>query len=386
VLIGVTVLLIKGIEGVYPLYKHFYASNAYNVKSYFLAFTALAVVIYTLCYRWLLSKFSMTSLLAGILLLEIKILVLMYVAMPTAIFFFLFPLIFSITGNILFNSGVFKTNLSESSTGLIHIAFLLPAILWLSPAIRQMYVIFGLSIPVAAVVLIIGLLLGLLLPVFNIALTTHFRPVLYAAIVIFIAALIGGQLQSGYTPDRPLQSNVFYQYRADEKKAYWMSEFLETDQWNKQFFPHSKVEKGLLVNEAPVIELSIPEAIVMEDTIQDNIRKLSIHFRSRRDAITMRIDINDKNPGYNAIVMGPAGGSGNVYSKEELRVISYNGLDSAGVDIMFETKPGVPFELTVLDRTMGLPSVKALTPYPSDVVPGTGWRANTTQVLKSFSF
>ena len=379
----IVLFLVRGIESAYPLYEHFYASNAYNIYYYFLAFTSLSVLLYALLYRWLLTKFSLASLLAGMMLLEVVVLVLLYVFMPTAIFIILFPQIFTLIGNIL----LLRTDNETIKSMALQLCLFVPALFLLPSAVKQMYAVFGLSPLVGAAVVLLGLLLGLLLPVFSRAFDHSRYAVILAAGICFVTALIGAHFNSGFTEQHPLQSNVQYQVRADEKKAYWISDFTTPDDGNKQYFSNFSIKNDKMQSDAPLLSISAPTIELMKDTIENNLRKIFLHCTSTRNAISMLISIDGKNTASNISIAGPAGGMGNKNSTGgSFRMVAYAGLDSAGFDLMVETKPNLPFELTLTDRTIGLPTLNGYSNYPKHIIPGVGWNANTIQVVKRFVF
>jgi len=89
--------VLRGIRIASPLYQGYY-SNTYHPGYYFLALTGLGVAIFSLAYRWLLSRFSMPSLLAGTLIVLVLVTDGLYVVMPTAIYFLCFPLLILLAG------------------------------------------------------------------------------------------------------------------------------------------------------------------------------------------------------------------------------------------------------------------------------------------------
>lgn len=375
---------VRGIESAYPLYKHFYASNSYNIYYYFTAFTSLSIVMYAFLYRWLLTKFSLASLLAGILLLQVFVLALLYVFMPTAIFIILFPLIFTLIGNIIL---LLRTDSETTASMALQLCLLVPALYLLSSAVLQMFTVFGLSPQVGAAVVLLGLLLGLLLPVFSRAFDHSRNAVIVMAVICFVAALIGAHFNSGFTEQQPLQSNVLYQIQADDKKAYWISDFTTPDDGNKQYFSNFRIKNDRIQSDAPLIAIGAPTMQVLKDTVEGKIRKLYLHCQSTRNAISMLIAIGDKNPAQNIFIDGPGGGNGNKRIADgRYRMVDYAGLDSAGFNITIETKPNLPFELTLTDRSIGLPTLDGYDGYPKHVIPGVGWNSNTIQVARRFVF
>ncbi len=378
-----TFVLIRGIEAIYPLYKNFYASNSYNSYYYFFAFTSLSVVLFSLLYRWLLVKFSLTSLLAGIFLFHFTVLVLMYLYMSTAIFIILFPLIFTLVGNIIL---LYHAYMEKPIVIVLLVIVFLPAVVLLAPAIKQMYEAFGLSPPVGAASVLVGLMLSLFLPVFDRVFTESKYVIPGLALISFVAALVLAHANSLFTEQEPLQSNVQYQLNVDENEAHWISRFTETDPWNKQFFPNTRAENGRLTSDAPLLPFNAPTAVVKKDTVENGVRRLYVHCHSTRYAFSIHIGIDGKNPASEITVTGPAGGNGNKKMNGRYKEVFYTGLDSAGLDVVFETNPGVPFEFTVADSSIGLPSIAGFSGYPDNIIPGVGWNANTVYVLKRFVF
>ena len=382
----IALLLIKGILAVYPLYNRFYGSNSYNSHTYFFALTAIGIAIFSALYQWLNQKFNTRSLLAGILLLEVILLNLLYSVMPTGIFIILFPLLFLIIGNIIviYRGEQERGNLISSAVILIS---LLPAILLIPSTVEQMYIVFGLTTVTAAVVVVLGLLLGLLIPILSTTFEVNRYLITGLAVIIFFASLLVGHVTSNFDASHPLQSSLYYQLRADENKAYWISDFPDTDEWNKQYFQGAKVEDGKLLNVAPLLPLSAPSAVILKDTIVNEIRKLHLHLAFRQNALSMTIRIGKENLAGDVTVRGSAGGIPQSNKSASLfSYVNYVGLDSLGVEVIFETTPGKPFEFSVVDRSLGLPVMVGMADRPAWIIPGVGSNSNTMQVTKKFVF
>ncbi len=382
----ITFFLIKGILAVYPMYNRFYAANSYNSSAYFLAFVALAIFIFTVFYQWLIRKIQPLSLLAGVLLCQIILLNLFYSAMPTAIFILLFPILFFVLGRIIL---VLKSTWEDEDWKAIPITLvsLLPAVLWLPQIIDQTFIVFGLSAITSGVVFVVGLLLGLLLPILNLAFHANRYLISGAAVLCFIIALVMGHLTSGFDESHPLQSNVYYQLDADNNKSYWMSRNNTTDEWNQQYLQKAKLENGRLMNEAPLLPLAMPTAVVVSDTVVNNVRKLRLHCAAGRQAESMIFEIDEKNPVHDATLIGPAGDV--PQSKKQsgpFNYIDYQGLDSLGFDVIFETLPDKSIEFALTSRSHGMPLMPRYKERPKWIVPAVGQHSNTTQVIKTFVF
>lgn len=376
VLFFATTLLIGGILKLYPEYKQFYGNNSYNAASYHLAFVALSVLIFSIAYRWLLKKVSMHALFSAILVIEAGLVALLYPLMPTAIFILVFPLIFCAAGNIALHY-VENTTLK----GVIMATSLLPALWWLPSAISQMYVVFGLSPEAGGMAVLIGLLLGMMLPVFSQLFTDSRSLAARASLALVVCALVAGHLRSGFSSEKPMQTYLSYQVRADEGKAYWGTTLL--DDWNRQFFPDPVREERRILNETPLLSYAPPALTILADSVIENVRHLHLRCSARDEAITMRVDFARENPALDVIIEGPAETYGNIdRGTGEFFAVHYAGLDSAGFDLKIKTSPDKPFALTLTDRSLGLPEGAA--PYPGHIVPGTGYNANTVQVTARF--
>jgi Peptidase family M28 len=381
-LVGATLLFVWAVKSFYPNYAHFYSFNSYNIGYYFLAITGLAILLYSLVYRWLINKTNVLSLFAGILLIHLIVLTLSFIYIPTAIFIFVFPLLFALMGNIILIAFTF-----EKSGDWVQLLFLIPAILFFPTTLKFVFIAFGLTPELGGVALLMALFLGLLLPLFSRAMTETRYYIPIAALSFFVVMLIVAHSKSDYSVQEPLQSNVQYQLRSDEDKAYWISSFANTDTWSEQFFTEPFTENGKLFNTAPLLPLSAPTAVVKKDTMENNVRKLTIHCHSTRDAIAMSLEIEESNLPVSISLHGPAGGTGNKELKKgEYWKVNYFGLDSTGFDVTFELKPGDHFAISLNDVTMGLPDLKEMRDYPEHIIPSTDWTANTTQVRKKYVF
>ncbi|HWK04207.1 MAG TPA: M20/M25/M40 family metallo-hydrolase [Puia sp.] len=398
-LFGLNYFLLRVIWAAYPLYDHFYAANSYNVYYYFFAMAALGVTVFSLIYQWALRKFNLSSLLGSILLVAVIATDLLYVVAPTAIYFLCFPLISLLVGHLL----IYKKKLYDGerpwATGILNIIFLAPAILLLSPVVYLLFTAFGLSDQSSAVLILLGLFAGLLLPLFAGVFTANRGLIPGVAFACLLIALVMAHLKSGYTEQHPLQTNLRYLVDADKGKAYWTSDFAAKDSWNRQFFTKkeggrsgaalAKIPKGFhpaLINEAPLLDIPVPVLSLQKDTLEDGKRKVWLHCEARAGAIATQILFSDSSPVHRIVVDGkdlPATSN----RTAEYSFFSYKGLGKEGFDFMVEVPATSPLDLTLVDRSLGLPVIKGFNmAYPADIIPGPGYNSNTVQVIKHYRF
>jgi len=287
----------------------------------------------------------------------------------------------------IFSLDIWETK-NPWSFSMIMLFSLLPAIAIFSPTIKLVYAAFGLTFETGGAVILLGLFLGLLLPVFRSAHTSNRFLVPIAALVCCIVALVLAHLDFNFTEEHPLQSNVRYLLDGDEKKAYWTSDFGTTDDWSKQFFNDARVgNNGGLLSEAPLLPLAPPSATLKKDTVEDDVRQLSLHVQSNREAIMMWIVLDNENPATKIKINNEDGERINFETSEgPIKNVEFAGLTNDGFDVLFEVTPGMPFEITLIDRSLELPEIMGYSHYPANILPGTGWNSNTTQVKKRFVF
>jgi hypothetical protein len=378
---------IKAIKAVYPSYQQFYENNAYNAHDYFFALTAFAIGLFALVYQWALRKTTVVSLMTGVQLTIALFIGLMYKEIPTGVYILSFPLLFHLIGCLVLLLWP-KANENNLRYNLIHTLFSLPAIILITPTIYLLFIAFGLGGMAPGAILTIGLLLGLIFPLFPAVLKSKRYLIPIVSLMCCFGALLLAHFHSGYSKHQPLQTNIWYVLDADAGKAKWISGFSKPDFWNVRFFPDSKSDGVIgrtgprLTNDAALVSLSPPEVIVEKDTVENGTRKLKLHLKSTRKAISMIMLINEKNPALKMIINEMDNQS---LAQGPLNYLNFVGLDEKGFTLNIETKSNAPFEFTLTDRTMGLPDLENKTTYPANVIPGPGSNSNTTQVKKAFS-
>ena len=392
VLYGFNYILLRVLWVAYPLYDHFYAHNSYNVYYYFFAMAALGVTVFSLIYQWVLRKFSLASVLGSVLLVEIIGTDLLYLVAPTAIYFLCFPLISILVGQLFLNKKKPDARKQSWTVGILNLVFLVPAILLLAPIIYLTFTAFGLSDQVSAVLIFLGLFLGLLLPLFAGVFTSNRWLITGGAFACGLIGLILAHVKSGYTEKNPLQTNLRYLVDADKGKAYWTSDFDAKDNWSRQFFDRKGVVtvpegfRPALIAGAPYLDIPAPVLSLQKDTLEDGKRKIWLHCQAREGAIAAQILFSDSTPVHRMTIDGKdlrdtaSNGAG-------YRVLSYKGLAKEGFDFEVEVPAASQLNLMLVDRSLGLPVVNGFnTTYPANVIPGPDYNSNTVQVLKHYRF
>jgi hypothetical protein len=376
------------IKSAYPYNSRFYDNNSYNSKWYFLAVTAAGLGVFSLIYQWAVRKASFHALYSGILIVQLLLMVLMKLLMPTATYLFCFPLILALLVQLVL---INRKDSDSRYAGWLSILFSVPAIFLFAPTIYAVFIAFGLGSLMPGGVVVSGLLLGFLLPVLLPLLQASRYFLRTITIGVFLIAMLVADRKASFTMDRPLQSNIWYLMDADKKQAMWFSDHKKTDDFNKAFFAGAENEMGngqsaALENKAPVFDLLPPQAVLQRDTIAgDNVTKI-IHCYSRRKAVSIFVAIDLQQPLVSLQVNGreaerkPAGANGHYTYR-----LQYYALPDSGFYLTLKTRRQVPITLTLTDRSMGIPQTE-YSRFPLHVIPAEGRTSNTTQVRKSFGF
>jgi len=366
------ILLSLGIGALYPSYRNFYSNNSYNAVFYQVSIVAAGLFIFTQLYKFILKKFSLESVMSGVMIMLSIILILLYQVIPTAVFFVMFPLMLCAGGCI---AALYKTNI------FIVAASSLLSLWWFSSLIEQIFVVFGITVEVGGVLVILALMLTMMIPVFNEIFKSSGAVTGWLSVSVFLVMFIIGHFTSGFSEKEPMQTYLSYQVQADEGKASWVTS--RVDDWNREFFPQPIESDTRISNNTELVWYDPPVLEVVHDSTVNNTRILKLHCSTREEAISIRVAFSGAGV-TDVAVIGPAGGRGN---DNRLRgnffTVNYAGLDSAGFDMVVETETGKTLEVTLTDRSLGLP-FDAGKGYRPDVIPGTGSFANTVQVTKTF--
>jgi len=375
-------LVQNGIKSLYPHYGHFYSYNFYNVHFYFYLFAGLVVGLFSVLYFLLFSKFKAENLLAGALTLFMVIMIFLYLEMSTAAYWVIFPLIFILLAGII--SLFFNFSEDKKYTGyvLIFLLAVLPVIFLYVPLIKMLFVVFSLGMGFVGVLLLL-LLLGFLIPQLKAAYNINKFALPVLAVLVVVAAFVGGHLNSVPNKDQPLHSNIIYCLDADRQQAVWASGYLQPDDWNRQFFSNPRIEplndflpgitKTYLKNDAPLVNLPVPVVKILADDVEDNKRKLHFNLSSSRQANTMILFFH-KSAGITGITIdGKPIDHERFYSVEESGYHSmfYWAVPPEGIDFVIECEAEKTVQLLVIEGKLGLPAGPGIEykPMPSHIIP-----------------
>ena len=318
----------------------------------------------------------------------------MQYAIPSASYLLFIPLLFILAARLFVFQKKWVYESQSNQMIFLNLISIIPVVFLLAPTIYFTFIAFGLGTNMSFVVIATGLGTGLLLPVLYPCFINQKSIVSIVAFTCFLAAMVGGHLSSGFSEKQPLQSHLRYLLDTDSSKAKWLSDFEVTDKWSAGFFKDefnkNKVSSfnSRLINDAPVLPLLPPLAVITQDTLVNGRRNLLIHFNASRENVKfINITISDSSRVNKVFIYGKEFVRNEAGKLFWYKNIGFSGITANGLDVNFEMEFGRKLDILLSDESIGLPVVQGFnTSYPKDIIPARGRNSNTTQVRKHFIF
>jgi hypothetical protein len=369
-----------------------YHSNTFRIGFVLLAFAATSVI-----YVLLRKRISARNLTLGALLWWLILSVAASVMLPGASYLFTWPLFFSLLGLTLVS--VFK--LEEDATALPVLALAaVPGVALCAPMIYNVFVALTLNASDTVTVLVVALF-GLLVPVVLPLLRAKrwlFSVVFAVASLCFILA---GVWLNGFDRQNPKINNMFYALNADTGQAVFASSDAGTDDWTGQFLKlgaergslpeyFGGSQRAFLKSSATALQLAAPEAILVNDRTEKDVRTLSFHISSPRQAPVISISAEPEAEVFEVTLNGKLaiGDSSAPGIAVKNWGIQYYALPAEGLDVVLKARSGKPFKLRLVDRSYGLPEIPGspVKARAEDMIPAPYAVSDAILVTKSFAF
>lgn len=373
----------------------------YNSDVYLLSFACFAVVITSSCYVFLRRRANVVSLTVGGLFWWWVLMLASSLSMPYASYLFTWPLAFSLLA-LFAVSGVARQEQSGFKRVIILSLGALPGVALLTPLIYQTFV--GLTLTSVGVVMAaFTLLLGLLIPHFNLLTQTR-RWVLPTGLTLFgTAMLLGVGLKSEPSAAHPKLSHIFYALNAETGHAAWASLDAEPDAWTSQFltggvkseplseFFAADASGELLQSTAPPLALPPPDIKLLSDETKGDTRTLSLHIASPRQANLITIYVDSKADFVMRSLNGMVVDSSRLPGAAERKnfwSLRYYALPPEGINLVADTKPSEPLKVRVVDQSFGLPEIPGylFAPRPQSMIAPPLLVTDSVIVSKTFTF
>jgi hypothetical protein len=367
-----------------------------------ISFVLAATAITSAVYAYLREKWSVQDLAIGMLMWWMLAMVLTSLYVPGSSYLFTWPPLFSGMGLgvlVAFNDH------RPGSLKLLAVLALsaIPGIILLTPIIYLLFISLALRLS-GAVMVIVVLLLGLLMPPFN-RMTTPSKWLLPGIAALgSVGFLVMGSLTAGFDNSHRKPNSIFDGLNADTGEAIWASMDEEPDEWTAQFLS-AHAEKGVLTEYSPPIAkeflksraqigpLAAPSIVLLSDDAHNGGRTLRMRITSPRQALLISVYVNASTEVLEAVINGKRFSKHNTLShnKAENRWgVRYWALPKEGIVLTVRVRSSHPLEIRVVDQSYGLPEIPGTSfrPRPEYMMPtpfGFGL-SDSTLVSKSFAF
>lgn len=416
--IAVTALVWKLLSALNPAYSVFLTRGYYGIEWRMASFVTLTVAIVAFFYlgaqRFGRLANDDTSIAAGALVVPLLLAVFVSLTLPVPSYLFVWP---AFATTLLLGWTVLfpKTSVRpwQRATALA-LAALVPLVLVTPPffALFPTLAVLGREAVVSPVVVsfvLVAILLGTLVPQLQF-LSSRRRWLTPALFGMLALALMVGELgTSGFDDEHPRPNQIQYTLNADTGQASWQSAAEKPDAWTQQFFadgyeagedtfsPGYFYEEPIAVIRAPApaTDLPAPQLTVLEDSVEDNIRRLRLRLHSPRGAYVAQLNMELPGTLLTATVGGqpieiatsPTNHLYAIPASERLRFpLLIHALPVEGVEIELEYFGSGPIPVALTDYSNGLPEVFAstITPRPLEYMPAPYDFSDPTVVHTSF--
>ena len=369
-----------------PQYATIPLPDIYNASWYWWAFSALAIATTTGMYVLRRRNVRTPGLAMGALLWWVVLTLVTTFLVPGASWVFLWPAAFSLIG-----LAVLAWRGERPGADWIAVVVLaltaLPALSFTTGLAASLYssLGFGMALGGAAVVL---LLMGLLVPHFEIIARPRAWALPAAAALVGVGAFIGGGMTAGFDAAHPWPNEVVYGLDASAGKAYWIG-FADPDDWTMQYL--GKQEHGTIDEfypraqgdfpkaSAPALDLPGPEVQVLADSTQGTVRTLQLRVTSPRGAEFVYFNVVSPL----TVTLGIGG-----YRVEGRSRLHLSAPPAEGFEVTVEVPAGSPVQILVVDRAMGLPALPGFSPSPrpANMMQSPDPDGDSTMVSRSYTF
>jgi len=370
----------------------------YRSKLYFAGFVLIAVAVIAALTNLYRRRVSMENLAAGAFVLWFILLALTSVVLPGGSYLLLWPLLFCLAA-----FAFMLTRPAEGSTSATSFAILLlaaiPAVVLLVPMIYQIFVAMGL-VMIAAVIILVVLLSGLLIPHFALLGASARRWLAIGATVAAVVFIAIAIFNPGFDRQHPKSDSLFYVLNADTGKAVWASSDSGADEWTSQIFQANAQRTSLkeymplttsnyLNTSAPAISLQPADVRLVADNTQGQVRTLLMHVTSSQGVVNISVPRDANVEIVGAAINGKR--TENIKTNSTSQAVwelRYWSPPKEGFDLALELKGARPVPVKVLEQWYALPEVPGITlkPRPDYIVPAATPNSDQSLVTRSYSF
>jgi hypothetical protein len=344
----------------YPQYLDILHGFTYNGHYYITAFVFLCLAIGFLFYSPTVAEKETMNYAVAPLFVWILIYAGIALLLPGA-GFFMIPVMTSLLGFSYFI-------LTQKPNKTVSLLMSVPAILVFVPFITMFPIGLGLKIMYGSL-LLVGLVFGLLLPVFG----AFSKKGLWAlflfvvSIIFFVQAHVNSEYQYG----KAKPNSLVYLLDADAKKATWTTYDVNLDEWTKKYLGENPKEvsgdnqnplyskyhsKFTFSNAAPLKAIPKPTIAFLTDSVAGSQRYFKIRITPNRNVNRYDVFANEQmnlNHFY-ANGVKEIGQTETRYHRTSKKVLTYYVVDNAPLEMQFSIDIKSIFDMDVMESSFDL--------------------------------
>jgi hypothetical protein len=369
---------------------------------YDLGFIALALAIVSGVYVLVRKKVSLVNMFFGALILWWLMMLTVTLALPSASYFFTWPLIFGLIG-------VLASQLGERAPGWIKTVIVLlfsiiPAVAVFTPLTHLVLEGVGLSLS-SFIIGMIALFFGLLLPQLEVVtrapLASRHWTMSYVSLFLALGLILYAFVRTTKSERHPLPNTIFYVWDASKGKSLWASIDQKPDEYTLQFFSNSPdrgtLDEYLPLNygyylkaNAPLAPLQPPAAELVSDQRSGDTRTVGLLVKSLRQAPALSVYLDSNTRVLEAAVNDKRVADNDLGGNDPTSRwgLNYSNPGKDGVRLTLKVSGAGPLNVSVVDQSYELPQLPdiSLKPRPKSFIPSRFPLTDSTIISKTFSF
>jgi len=306
-LIGVIVLVTyfswQLLNKFHPEYLWSQHGETYRHSWYLWGFISLTILVFTTTVSWMDKKFGTPNLVAGFLFIWTALTITTAVYLPATSYLFAWPALFGILGWLGTGSYVAEDRPVDGRALVLFMAGSFMALFIVPPYVKFIQVALTTGM-LSASMLLVALVLGIAWPLVKIVISGYRRYWYTVFVIVFIGCIGIAGYQTGFDANHKKQNSLMYALDLDSGDAYWLSRDHTTDSWTQQFLGESPEriqlqEWGLFGNTqllhqpAEAITLDSPELTVLDDSLADSLRTMTLELNLPDRYATARLSFNN---------------------------------------------------------------------------------------------
>lgn len=307
VLIGVIVLttyfgweLLKELHPEYVWSQH---GETYRHSWYLWGFISLTILVFTTSVSWMDKKFGTPNLVAGFLFIWTVLTLITAVYLPATAYLFTWPTLFGILGWLGTGSYLVEDRPVDGRALLLFMAGSFMALFIVPPYVKFIQVALTTGMLSASMFLVV-LVLGMAWPLVKIVISGYRRYWYTVFVIVFVGCIGVASYQTGFDVNHKKQNALVYALDLDSGRAYWLSPDHTADSWTQQFLGQNPVriqlpEWGLFGNTqllhqtAEPLTLESPELTVLDDSLADSLRTMTLELHIPERYLSARLSFNN---------------------------------------------------------------------------------------------